>query len=102
MSEIPASFRQRYAALQQRFRDELPARLRHIMEAGEKWLADADADTAQVFRQAVHKLAGSAGNYGFAEITRLCQQIEADLQTLDAGARQRIRRHLQQLGEQPR
>lgn len=67
-----------YAALRRRFLDGLPQRRAAIFAAAD------DQDR----RQALHRLAGAAGSYGFAALGELARQ--AEVQTAPAGIRQAL------------
>ncbi|MEI6242009.1 MAG: Hpt domain-containing protein [Chlamydiota bacterium] len=61
------------------YKKSIPEKLRVL----EKLIADVHAkgDLASVsaLRFAVHKLAGSAGSYGFTEVSELCLPLDKDL-----------------------
>lgn len=64
-----------FKALQQRFVAGLPAR----------WLEIADAASPQARQAALHRLAGSAGGYGFERMRECAREAEL-LSVVDAGA----------------
>lgn len=61
------------------YRKKLPAKLKLLSELVEKLKEKYELDTLDQFRREVHKIAGSAGTYGFTEASELCQKLEADL-----------------------
>lgn len=67
-----------YAALRRRFLDGLPQRRAAIL----------DAPDAKGRQQALHRLAGAAGSYGFAALGELARHAEG--QTDPAGIRQAL------------
>ncbi len=98
MSNDLSDFQNRYRVLQQQFCTDLPARLEHILAAGHNWLAaETQATPNGEFLISVHKLAGSAGSFGFPEISTLCQQIEDAIRENDPTSRQAIHGLLDQL-----
>lgn len=72
------ALQERLAALKAGYAVRLPALLARI-EAG--WRAAAEAPVRpgalDTFHQGVHQLAGSAGSYGFADISRHASAIDA-------------------------
>jgi hypothetical protein len=42
-------------------------------------------ESLQALRQAVHKLAGNSGTYGFMKVSLACKDLEADLQNKMSG-----------------
>ncbi len=44
-------------------------------------LAQSWPDNLDPLKKAIHKLAGSAGSYGFSKVTKLCKQFETELTT---------------------
>ena len=91
-------FQARYRVLQQQFCADLPARLEHILTAGNSWLASGtQAVSGDEFLTSVHSLAGSAGSFGFPEITRLCQRIEDALRENRPASKETVRTCLDQL-----
>ncbi len=99
MPDDSTNFQSRYHVLQQQFCTDLPARLEHILAAGRNWLAtETQATPGGDFLVSVHNLAGSAGSFGFPEITTLCQQIEDAIRKNDPTAREAIPSLLESLG----
>lgn len=98
MSNDSSDYQNRYNALQQIFRASLPARLRHILSTGRIWLAaETQSASGGDFLIAVHKMAGSAGSFGFSEITILCQQIETAIRENNPTSKKTIHSLLDQL-----
>ena len=98
MTDESSDFQSRYHELKQQFRAGLPARLEHIHTLGYHWLdAESQAASGDDFQTLVHNLAGSAGSYGFPEITLLCQKIEVAILENDMASKKTIRTWLDQL-----
>jgi HPt (histidine-containing phosphotransfer) domain-containing protein len=64
---LPLETRAQFIALQQRFVAGLPKR----------WQEIRDAADSQSLRLALHRLAGSAGSYGFAHMGQCAREAEA-------------------------
>jgi len=73
---LPADIRQRFAAMQRQFAAGLPAR----------WQAIEHAPDAATRHSGLHRLAGSAGSFGFTVLGRLAHQAELLLPGDDAAA----------------
>ena len=98
MSKDLSDFQSRYCVLQQQFCTDLPTRLEYILSTGHNWLAtETEAMPDGEFLISTHKLAGSAGSFGFPEISALCQQIEDAIRENNSASRQAIRGLLDQL-----
>jgi HPt (histidine-containing phosphotransfer) domain-containing protein len=69
-------------ALRRRYIDSFPGK-RAALEAAIGNLGNPDDEAAQVLRQLAHKLAGSAGMYGFDDIGHLAREV---VHAIDAGA----------------
>jgi diguanylate cyclase (GGDEF)-like protein len=74
------SVKQRLKALQERFRLQLPHRL-HVLEQALAACRSDDADGAarDELLRCVHNLAGSAGSFGFPELSERARALEAQL-----------------------
>ncbi len=93
-----SDFQNRYRVLQEQFCADLSARLEHILTTGHNWLAtETQAMPDDEFLISAHKLAGSAGSFGFPEISTLCQQIEDAIRENNSASRQAIPGLLDQL-----
>lgn len=72
---IPDDLTEVFAALQQEYLREAPARLAELskdlaaLRSGEEGAIDS-------LRQRFHRLAGSGGSYGFPEVTRIAREME--------------------------
>ncbi len=98
MPDNSTNFQNRYRVLQEHFHSDLPARLQRILTAGSDWLAaEVPAVADDEFLISVHNLAGSAGSFGFAEISTLCQQLEDNIRDNKPASRAVIRNLLDQL-----
>ena len=71
-------------ALKQRYKDRLAEKI-ELMQLHIESIVDTngDADCIEQTHQALHKLAGSSGMYGYDDISVLCRKAMADLD--DAG-----------------
>jgi HPt (histidine-containing phosphotransfer) domain-containing protein len=69
-------------ALRRRYLDSFPDK-RAALEAASANLVNHDAEAQQGLRQLAHKLAGSAGMYGFDDIGQLAREV---VHAIDAGA----------------
>ncbi|VAX14313.1 hypothetical protein MNBD_GAMMA24-45 [hydrothermal vent metagenome] len=100
MSNNLSGFQGRYVVLQQQFCTDLPVRLGQILNTGHNWLtASPPPASGGEFLILVHNLAGSAGSFGFPEISSLCQQIENAIRENSPASRQSIRNLLHRLQE---
>ncbi len=98
MSNDLSDYQSRYDALQQTFCASLPARLQHILSAGHTWLAaETRAASGGDFLISVHRMTGSAGSFGFPEITILCRQIEAGIRENSPASRKTLHSLLDKL-----
>jgi len=77
MSEI--DFDKRLEELYENFRRQLPERLKTILEAWHAYQARHETSDLEDLRFHVHKLAGAASTYGFAEIGETARQVETRL-----------------------
>jgi HPt (histidine-containing phosphotransfer) domain-containing protein len=75
VSELDA----RFAALRERFL----ARSRGDLELVEAALPDPDAVDREELRRTIHRLAGAAGTFGFAELSRLAGEADDALMVDD-------------------
>lgn len=67
-------------ALTQRYRASLPEKQSELALAWEQWLAQPTEHAAKLrFQTLVHKLAGSAGLYGFEDLGRQARSVDAAL-----------------------
>ncbi len=83
--------------LKQQFYTDLPARLEQITAAGHNWLNASTPTANSDFQRLVHNLAGTAGSYGFHEVTTLCKKIEDALRTNDSNSEKSIQQWMNQL-----
>ena len=67
-------------ALTQRYRASLPEKQSELALAWEQWLAAPGEQAAKLrFQGLVHKLAGSAGLYGFEDLGRQARSVDSSL-----------------------
>jgi HPt (histidine-containing phosphotransfer) domain-containing protein len=59
--------------------ETVPEKVRVLTELINKMKTKIDLDTLKEFRMHIHKIAGSAGTYGFKTVSDLCRQFEKDL-----------------------
>jgi GGDEF domain-containing protein/HPt (histidine-containing phosphotransfer) domain-containing protein len=77
VSGLSPAIQQRLQALAAQFESELPDRIREIREISDLMSDDApDVDLMASLRLRVHKLAGAAATFGFAEWAGLARQAE--------------------------
>ena len=66
------------ARLREEYLAEIPARLEEMQAALDAFVAGAVPDGPPLVTL-FHRLAGSAGAYGFAAVTRICREMESFL-----------------------
>ena len=67
-------------ALQDEYRETIAEKIASVEAAAERALAEPDPDPFDHLKTVVHKIAGSAGSYGYPEATQLCRNLEAQIQ----------------------
>lgn len=77
MSELPDGFDEVMALLRAEYLAEAPKRLEALRELL-SCFADDPAAVAELHRL-MHQLTGSAGSYGFDEVSRIARQLEQKL-----------------------
>lgn len=105
--ERQALLERRLAALKERFAAELPAQ---VAATAAHWSALRKADAGQAssaelaaLRQALHRLVGSAGSFGFDEVSALARKLEQQVASIssvteDEALAREIDRGLEDLG----
>ncbi len=90
----PGQRTNRLAELRQRYEQRLPGKLAVLVELTEQALEQRTTDAA---RHEAHKLAGSAGSYGFPDVSRVSRDLECTL--LDASGTDwgEVQAHLDEL-----
>lgn len=79
-----SDFEDRYAALCRAYAARLPARLAELRGQIEAARATPGVDALATARDAAHKLHGTAGSYGFAEVTAAFGALERAIDDLAA------------------
>lgn len=96
-------FRERLQGLGRRYERHLPGAAREVRDLWKQVQCQADADGVRRLYDQVHRLAGSAGLYGFPELSasaRACAEGLADLPDRDperAGHLQALRGRFERL-----
>jgi HPt (histidine-containing phosphotransfer) domain-containing protein len=66
----------RIAALTEDYRAKLPERLEFFQSLSDQINEDSDIDFITELRHNAHKLAGSAGSYGFTELGEIASEVD--------------------------
>lgn len=61
------------------YQDSIPQKLEEIDHLIKKMQSSFDLQTLKELKFLVHKLAGSAGTYGYTEVSDICKELENDL-----------------------
>ena len=64
------------------YRSSIPEKLAQLKQLILAVKRQTGKDELGALRFAVHKLAGNSGVYGYMEVSKLCKQIEAELDTI--------------------
>ena len=65
--------------LQLRYQESIPEKVNNLRQLINQFQNLQDLDTLNSLRNAVHKIAGSAGTYGFSEVSKICKEFEGNL-----------------------
>lgn len=65
--------------LQEQYRSTIPQKLSELKQLIRAVQKSPTLETLGALRMAVHKIAGSAGTYGFAEVSAVCKKIELEI-----------------------
>ena len=65
--------------LMQAYRQSIPSKLSLINSLICEVQKNGDLESLKALRFAIHKLAGSAGSYGYPEVSALCKELEKEL-----------------------
>ena len=65
--------------LLEEYRKTIPQKLQNIKELINQFKAKSTHQALEALRFSVHKLAGSAGTYGFAKVSQICKKWELDI-----------------------
>jgi HPt (histidine-containing phosphotransfer) domain-containing protein len=68
-----------FEELMQEYRNSIPEKLSSIEKCIKEVHAKGDLDSIQALHMAVHKIAGSAGSYGFSEVSEIALPLAQDL-----------------------
>lgn len=98
-----ADFERELRAMQERYRAGCADRVAEIRQLAARWLEERDTAAAQRLIRALHRLAGSAGTFGFDIISEHATQAESEARrlagTLGAGGGSRLRSVVDELTE---
>ena len=61
------------------YKKTIPSKLENLRNSVEAVKKQKDLFTFEAFRRDVHKLAGSAGTYGFTTVSDICKNLDLDL-----------------------
>ncbi len=61
------------------YRETIPEKIRVLTGLIDKLKEKIDLETLKEFRMQIHKIAGSAGTYGFKTVSTLCREFEKEL-----------------------
>ena len=75
----PAGLAERLATLREGYVAKLPAKLVEIRETHARWIASPTVESYHAVRTPVHKLHGTAGSYGLAEVSTAAGKFEAQI-----------------------
>jgi HPt (histidine-containing phosphotransfer) domain-containing protein len=67
------------AELRKEYQKTIPEKLSHLEQLAQAVKGAYTKEAVAAFRMAVHKIAGSAGTYGYAAAGELCHQWDQDL-----------------------
>ena len=65
--------------LQEEYRSTIPQKLDELKQRIDAAQKSPTKETLGALRFAVHRLAGSAGTYGFAEVSSICKKTELEV-----------------------
>lgn len=89
---------QQLKALRQQYLDKLPKQLHEIQSAWEHLQhVNWDIKKLDTLKQACHRLAGSGGSYGFAEISQHAREVDEKLSGIQAQANPTQRKEINRL-----
>lgn len=63
----------------QEYQATLPEKVSSIRQILDAMKQKIDLENLKALRLIIHKIAGSAGTYGYASVSKLCQEFEKDL-----------------------
>ena len=76
------TIQKKLAALAKIYREKLPEKIANIEHLWEKLQHQWDATLFQDFHREVHSLCGSAGTYGYSELSKATREMEVFLKTM--------------------
>jgi len=65
--------------LMRKYRESIPSKLEQIARLIDEYEHSPSKENLAALKLAVHKLAGSAGTYGYPEASRLCKNLESQI-----------------------
>lgn len=69
--------------LKKKYLEALPARIEKLKSLANKVLNDPSDEKVEALRSHVHKIAGTAGSFGYDKAGRLCSNLDRDLPNMD-------------------
>lgn len=68
-----------FKKLQLHYQESIPEKIATLRQLITQFQNLQDLETLNSLRNAVHKIAGSAGTYGYSEVSVICKEFEGDL-----------------------
>lgn len=65
--------------LSQKYREEIPEKLKLLRKYIDELKSDPQESTLKALRLEVHKMAGSAGSFGFPRTSEICKEFEKEI-----------------------
>lgn len=62
------------------YRASIPEKMSNLDTLCKALTEAPSKETLEPFKKAIHKIAGTAGTYGYAEVSTLCKSMELELQ----------------------
>lgn len=76
----------RLKAIQEKWRNEydktIPEKLKHLESLIQEMQKGIEEPTLKAFRMEIHKIAGSAGTVGYADVSVICKQLDGELKEM--------------------
>lgn len=71
--------------LKQKYQNEIPEHLKELKQLIENVQKNVTLENLKALRLAIHKMSGSAGTYGYEEVSHICRQWDLEIsQKIDA------------------
>lgn len=68
-----------FKKLQLHYQESIPEKIATLRQLITQFQNLQDLETLNLLRNAVHKIAGSAGTYGYSGVSTICKEFEGDL-----------------------